>query len=119
LLQPVIELLRSSDVAIRRAAVRALLQVDSSQSVPALVAAGRDSDAEVRQGIVAAVGEWGGAMASPWIRERLVEDPSPGVRAEAAYRLGMLSDPDAKAALNMTIAKDPDSGVRRWAKRGT
>jgi HEAT repeat protein len=119
LLQPVVELLRSSDVAIRRAAVRALLQVDSSQSVPALVAAGRDSDAEVRQGIVAAVGEWGGAMASPWIRERLVEDPSPGVRAEAAYRLGMLSDPDAKAALNMTIAKDPDSGVRRWAKRGT
>jgi len=36
--------------------VRALLQVDSSQSVPALVAAGHDSDAEVRQGIVAVGG---------------------------------------------------------------
>ena len=48
---------RSSDMPIRRAAVRALLQVDSSQSVRALVAAGRDSDAAVRQGIVAAVGE--------------------------------------------------------------
>jgi HEAT repeat protein len=119
LLQPVVGLLRSSDVAIRRAAVQALLQVDSSESVPSLVAAGRDSDAEVRQGIVAAVGEWGGAAASPWIRERLVQDPSPGVRAEAAYRLGMLSDPDTRAALNATIAKDPDSGVRRWAKRGT
>ena len=78
LLQPVVGLLRSSDAAIRRAAVRALLQVDSSKSVPALVAAGRDSDAEVRQGIVAAVGEWGGAAASPWIRERLVEIPRPG-----------------------------------------
>ena len=42
-----------------------LLQVDSSHSVPALVAAGRDSDAAVRQGIVAAVGEWGGAAVSP------------------------------------------------------
>jgi len=119
LLQPVVGLLRSSDATIRRAVARALLQVDSSQSVPALVEAGRDSDAEVRQGIVAVVGEWGGATAFPWIRDRLVEDPSPGVRAEAAYRLGMLSDPEAKAALNTTIAKDPDSGVRRWAKRGT
>ena len=118
LLQPVVGLLRSSDAMIRRAAVRALLQVDSSQSVPALVAAGRDSDVEVRQGIVAAVGEWGGSAVSPWLRERLAEDPAPGVRAEAAYRLGMLSDSDAKAALESTIAKDPDSGVRRWAKRG-
>ena len=119
LLQPVVGLLRSSDATIRRAAVRALLQVDSSQWVPALVAAGRDSDAEVRQGIVAAVGEWGGSAVSPWLRERLAEDPSPGVRAEAAYRLGMLSDSDARAALESTIAKDPDSGVRRWAKRGS
>ena len=119
LLQLVVGLLRSSDVTVRRAAVQALLQVDSSQSVPALVAAGRDSDSEVRQGIVAAVGEWGGPAASSWLRERLVEDPSPGVRAEAAYRLGTLSDPETRAALKMTTAKDPDSGVRRWAKRGT
>jgi HEAT repeat protein len=117
LLEPVVSLLRSSDATIRGAAVMALLQVDSSQWVPALVAAGRDSDAEVRQGIVAVVGEWGGSAASPWLRERLAEDPSPGVRAEAAYRLGMLSDPEARAALNKAIAKDPDSGVRRWAKR--
>lgn len=119
LLQPVVGLLRSSDATIRKAAVRALLQIDSSQSVPALVAAGRDSNAEVRQGIVAAVGEWGGSAVSPWLRERLAHDLSPGVRAEAAYRLGMRSDADTRAALNTTIAKDPDSGVRRWAKRGT
>ena len=75
--------------------------------------------AEVRQGIVAAVGEWGGSAVSPWLRERLAEDPAPGVRAEAAYRLGILSDSDARAALESTTAKDPDSGVRRWAKRGS
>jgi HEAT repeat protein len=118
LLEPVVGLLRSSDATIRRAAVRALLQVDSSQWVPALLAAGSDSDAEVRQGIVAVVGEWGGSAVSPWLRERLAHDLSPGVRAEAAYRLGMLSDSDTRAALNTAIAKDPDSGVRRWANRG-
>jgi HEAT repeat protein len=117
LLQPIAGLLQSSDAMIRRAAVRALLYVDSSRSIPALVAAGRDSDAEVRQGIVAAVGEWGGAAVSPWLRERLAEDPTPGVRAEAAYRLGMLNDSEARAALETASSKDPDSGVRRWAKR--
>ena len=118
LVQPVVGLLRSSDATIRKTAVQALLQVDASQSILALVAAGRDSDAEVRQGIVAAVGEWGGSAASPWLRERLAEDPASGVRAEAAYRLGLLSDSDSRAALESTIVKDPDSGVRRWAKRG-
>lgn len=118
LLQPVVGLLRSSDATIRKAAVQALLQVDASQSIPALVAAAGGSDAEVRQGIVAAVGEWGGSAVSPWLRERLAEDPAPGVRAEAAYRLGILSGPDARAALESAILKDPDSGVRRWAKRG-
>jgi len=118
LLQPVVGLLRSSDPAIRRAVVRALLQIDSSRSVPALIAAGRDADAEVRQGIVAALGEWGGVTVFSWIRARLAEDPSPGVRAEAAYRLGLLGDPEARVSLNTAVEKDPDSGVRRWAKRG-
>ena len=118
-LEPVVGLLRSSDATIRGAAVRALLQVDSSQWVPALIAAGRDSDAAVRQGIVAVVGEWGGSAISPWLRERLAHDPSPGVRVEAVYRLGMLSDSDTKTALETAVTKDADSGVRRWAKRGT
>jgi HEAT repeat protein len=118
LLGPVVGLLRSSDAMIRRAAVRSLLQVDASRSIQALVEAGHDSDAEVRQGLVAAVGEWGGPAVSPWLRERMAQDPSPGVRAESAYRLGMFSDPETRAALDRTAATDTDSGVRRWAKRG-
>lgn len=117
-LGPVVGLLQSSDEGVRRAAARALLQVDSSQSLGELVAAGRDADAEVRQGIVAAVGEWGGVAVSPWLRERLAQDSSPGVRAEAAYRLGMLNDPDARAALETAVVMDADVGVRNWAKRG-
>lgn len=114
----VLDLLRSSDVMVRRSAVTALLQLDSSQSISLLIGAGHDADAEVRQAIAAALGEWGGAEAAPWLRARLAQDPSPAVRAEAAYRLSILDDPETKAALNDANAKDPDSGVRRWAKRG-
>ncbi|OGW51130.1 MAG: hypothetical protein A2V62_02165 [Nitrospirae bacterium RBG_19FT_COMBO_58_9] len=117
-LGPVVGLLQSSDEGVRRAAARALLQVDSSQSFAELVAAGRDADAEVRQGIVAAVGEWGGVAVSPWLRECLAQDSSPGVRAEAAYRLGMLNDPETRAALETAVVTDADVGVRNWAKRG-
>lgn len=119
LLEPIVSLLRSSDAAIRNAAARSLLQVDSSQSIPALIAAGRGSDAEVRQGIVATVGEWGGAAVAPWLRERLAQDPSPMVRAEAAYRLRTFNDLETKAALEKAGAKDADREVRRWTKQGT
>lgn len=117
LLEPIVGLLRSSDVTIRRAAALALLQVDASQWIPTLVAAGHDPDIGVRQGIVAAVGEWGGAAVSPWLSERLAHDPSPVVRAEAAYRLGMYSDLDTKGALETATIQDADRGVRLWAKR--
>jgi HEAT repeat protein len=118
LLPPILELLQSSDPTVRRAAARALLQVDASRSIAALLAAGRDADSEVRQGIVAALGEWGGPTVLPWLRERLAHDLSPGVRAEAAYRLGAFSDSETKTALETAVVKDADSGVRRWAKRG-
>lgn len=116
--EQVLNLLRSSNAMVRRSAVAALLQIDSSQSISVLIETGHDADAEVRQGIAAALGEWGGAEAAPWLRARLAQDPSPAVRAEAAYRLSILNDPDTKAALHDATAKDPDSGVRDWAKRG-
>ncbi|MEQ1790832.1 MAG: HEAT repeat domain-containing protein [Nitrospiraceae bacterium] len=118
LLEPIVGLLRSSNAATRKAAARALLQIDSSQTVSSLIATGQDSDPDVRQGIVAIVGEWGGEAVSSWLRERLATDSSPGVRTEAAYRLGMRSDVEAKTALDRAVVMDADSGVRNWAKRG-
>jgi HEAT repeat protein len=95
--------------SVRQAAVVAIGEIEPGpQLLQPVVGLLRSSDATIR-----------GAAVSQWLRERLVEDPSPGVRAEAAYRLGMFNDPEARAALNTTIAKDPDSGVRRWAKRGS
>ena len=64
------------------------------------------------------MGEWGGEAVSSWLRERLATDSSPGVRTEAAYRLGMRSDVEAKTALDRAVVMDADSGVRNWAKRG-
>ena len=49
LLEPIVGLLRSSNAATRKAAARALLQIDSSQTVSSLIATGQDSDPDVRQ----------------------------------------------------------------------
>ncbi|GBL39903.1 hypothetical protein EMGBD2_11610 [Nitrospirota bacterium] len=118
LLQPIVALLQSSDPNIKKAAAQALIQVDSSQWIPQLIAAGHDPDAAVRQGIVAAVGESGGSSVAPWLREYLAQDPSPRVRAEAAYRLRTFSDLETKAALEAAGAKDANREVRRWATEG-
>ena len=81
----------------------------------------RDEGPEMRRTAVESLGKIGDPRAvEPMLPllERLAENPSPGVRAEAAYRLGTRNDRDTKAALEKAIAKDSDSGVRGWAKRG-
>lgn len=109
-------LVSAPDTQVRRATVRALRQVDASLWLSVLVSALRDSDAEVRQSTVAALGESGGMSMAIEIRKRLTEDSSPAVRAEAAYQLGKFGGRDVKLALEQTVAKDPESGVRRWAE---
>ena len=47
-------------------------------------------------------------------RKRLVHDPSPAVRTEAAYHLGELSGQDMRPLLRMALEKETDHGVRRW-----
>lgn len=108
------DLLRSSHVQVRRAAVRALLPLDTAQVVGWLLPLLADPDAEVRQGAVAALGFSGDARAATALWKRLVEDPSPAVRAEAAYHLGELSGLDTRRVLEAAVAKEADHGVRRW-----
>ena len=111
-----LNLVRATDVRVRRAAVRALLQVDASLWAASLVPALRDADAEVRQAAVAALGAWGGPNAATEVRKRVEEDVSPAVRSEAVYQMGKMGGPETRSALEGVIAKDPDSGVRRWAE---
>jgi HEAT repeat protein len=111
-----VSLVHAPDVRVRRAAVRAFLQVDASLWGPALVSALSDADAEVRQTAVAAIGTSGGPAATTELRKRLANDVSPAVRAEAAYQVGKIGGSEIRSALEGAVAKDPDSGVRRWAK---
>jgi HEAT repeat protein len=102
----------------RRAAVEALAQLEARSAGPALRKALSDPDPAVRQGAVAALGELGDRRALPDFRERLLFDASPGVRAEAAYRLGKLGDPGDHAewqALEEAAHDDASPIVRVWA----
>jgi HEAT repeat protein len=114
LMAPVADWFRSSDVRVRRAAVRAVLSLDTGQMAGWLLPLVADPDAEVRQGAVAALGLSGDARSATALWKRLIEDPSPAVRAEAAYHLGELSGADAGKVLRGAFAKEADSGVRRW-----
>jgi HEAT repeat protein len=115
-LEPVVDLVKVRDTAVRRAAVRVLLQVDAGRWLSALVPAVHDSDPEVRQGLVAVLGESGELAALAEIRKRLIEDSSPAVRAEAAYQLGKLGGSAERTALELASGEDSDLGVRRWAE---
>jgi HEAT repeat protein len=110
----VADFLRASDVRLRRAAVGALLSLETGQVADWLLPLLEDPDAQVRQGAVAAVGLSGDARARPALWKRLMEDPSAGVRAEAAYHLGELSGTDMQTLLRTAVQKETDPGVRRW-----
>ena len=113
-LRPVADILRAPDVQVRRAAVRALLQGETGPFMGALLPLVDDPDAEVRQGAVAALSMSGDPRAAAAVAKRLAQDPSPAVRAEAAYHLGHLSGAGSRARLHAALEKESDQGVRRW-----
>jgi HEAT repeat protein len=113
-LTPVADFLRSSDVEVRRAAVRALLGLDTGQITEWLLPMLDDQDAEVRQMAVAALGFSGHPRAGSALVRRLMHDPSPAVRVEAAYHLGELNGQDTRTVLQTAIVKESHGGVRRW-----
>jgi HEAT repeat protein len=99
---------------VRRAAVRALLLLDTGQIAGWLLPLLDDPDAEVRQSAVAALGVSGDPRAATALATRLARDPSAGVRAEAAYHLGESSGRDVRTLLQTAVKKEADLGVRRW-----
>jgi HEAT repeat protein len=109
-------LLKDPDTNKRRAAIQALLQLERPGAFSLVAAAARDSDAEVRQGAVAALGEWWGPETFPVLRDRLLHDQAAGVRAEAAYRLGKIGEEHVVNDLNRAAESDRDEVVRRWAR---
>jgi HEAT repeat protein len=113
-LASVADLLRSSDAQVRRAAVRALLLLDTGQIAGWLLPVLDDSDADIRQAAVAALGASGDPRVATALATRLAQDPSAGVRAEAAYHLGESSGQQLRTVLQTAMQKEADRGVRRW-----
>lgn len=113
-LKPVVNLVRASDVRVKQAAIRALLDVDVSQWTALVLPALDDPDAEVRQGAMAVLAASGDSQVRNRIHQRLTQDSSAAVRAEAAYRMGKLSGPETISVLREALKREPDEGVRRW-----
>lgn len=107
-------LAQAADVRVRRTVVHALQSLDTSPVASALLPLADDSDAEVRQGTVACFGNSDDVRAGRVLIQRLAQDPSPAVRAQAAYHLGEVRGIDARSVLQAAAAKERDSGVRRW-----
>lgn len=113
----VLLLLSSPDIGVRRAAAQALVQIDSTSWISQLASALQDADPDVRQSLIAALGEWGGLSAGSWLKGQLARDPSPAVRIETVYRLGKIGGSEAIAALDALLEKESDRDVERWARR--
>ncbi len=108
--------LRSSDEAVRLAAVYALLGRSGFDPSHLKAMATARSESSGRQAAIAVLGERGSAAVIPLLAERLTMDSDANVRAEAAYRLGLLGLGDSRAieALHQADARERDSQVRRW-----
>ena len=108
--------LREGNLPARRAAVETLIELDAPLAYSALRKAVHDTDSEVRQGAVAALGEAGVIQAIPLLMDRLLHDEAPGVRGEAAFRLGKIGDQTAVKGLERVARADQDPIVRGWAR---
>lgn len=108
--------LRHPQGSARLAATRALLSLDTVSLSADLINALRDSDARVRQGAAAALGETGNLGAVSHLRSLLRTDVAASVRAEAAFRLGKIGDHAVLAELSRVVEADPDMRVRGWAR---
>ena len=97
----------------RKNAAWALGALDSSEAVPALIEALKDTDDGVRQQVAWALGAIGDRRAVEGLIGAL-NDTAAGVRKQAAWALGALGDKRAVSGLTKSL-KDPDAGVRKQA----
>jgi HEAT repeat protein len=112
--------LGSSDVEVRRTAIRALVHSDLSDALgEAMQKALTDSDAEVRATAATAVGNLGAASVSalPALVKQMQSDASKEARETAARALGRIGkaapkERDAVAPLRLTAGKDADPVTR-------
>ncbi len=115
-LEPLLEMARGDDAALRKWAMRALGGMEQSpQATQALVAALSDPEAEVRSAAVAGLGSPEQAETYDQV-VKLLSDADPEVRRQAARSLGRMQDPRAPAVL-APLLRDADEQVADGAAR--
>ncbi len=112
----ILRTLHHPNAAVRVAASRALLSLEVVSFSPQLTSALGDTDAQVRQGVAAVLGETGDARVVPSLVHLVRNDADGGVRAEAAFRLGKVGGIDALGTLSAVAEKDVNPTVREWAR---
>jgi HEAT repeat protein len=105
-----------TDDGERLAASLALLVLDMVSFSAELVDALRDTNAKIRQGVAAVLGETGDLRAIPYLLVLLQTDTHAGVRAEAAFRLGKIGDERVTSELATIAETESDGMVRRWTR---
>ncbi len=98
----------------KRLAATALGGMEARPAVPALTKLLADRDARVRRWAVAALGEIADQETVAPLSKVLAKDTDPGVRVEAAFRLGKFGGEAARPALAAAL-KDANADVRRLA----
>jgi len=106
-----------SDVSpiVRATAVKAVLSLDSTESVSVLLPLLQDKDEFVRREAAYALGRTRSRSATAALAERLLTDKEDGVRAAAAVALGHIADDAAVVSLAGTLA--PELAARGGTKR--
>ena len=90
------------------------LGMEARTAVPVLTKLLADRDPRVRRWAVAALGEIAAPETVAPLSKVLTKDPDPGVRIEAAFRLGKFGGEAARPALTAAL-KDANTDVRRLA----
>ncbi len=98
----------------KRLAAAALGGMEARSAVAALTALLSDPDARVRRWAAAALGEIADPQTVGPLAKVLSKDADPGVRLEAAFRLGKFGGAAARPALTAAM-NDADENVRRVA----
>jgi len=101
----------------KRLAAASFGGMEARSSIMGLTRLLADPDALVRRWAVAALGELADEHTIAPLGARLAKDPDPGVRLEAAFRLGKFGGVQAKPALTAAL-QDNDEHVRRVAASG-
>jgi HEAT repeat protein len=98
----------------KRLAAAAMGGMEARSALVRLTRMLQDRDPLVRRWTVAALAEIGDPQAVGPVSALLRKDPDPGVRLEAAFRLGKFGGEAARPALTVAL-KDADEDVRRLA----